>query len=249
MRPDSRKSPDGTHSRSGYNGINGFWDPETNMPCHHPIWHRLFAINVNTGDLAWRPSSGGSPATHGGLVFIGAGEDSRFRAFDSKTGKQVWTVQIDAPAHLAPITFQGKDGTGGGFLGERTSRDAVMAFAVPERHELGECGRLLFSRTFRGFVTGVFLIAPALKGRREKAAQPEEKAQTLVPRICVSCHEMDTITAERRTQIGWQQSVEDMASRGAQGSDQEMAEVVAYLTKYYGKINVNTATVEQFRRF
>lgn len=140
MRPDSRKSPDGTHSRSGYNGINGFWDPETNMPCHHPIWHRLFAINVNTGDLAWRPSSGGSLATHGGLVFIGAGEDSRFRAFDSKTGKQVWTVQIDAPAHLAPITFQGKDGTGGGFLGERTSRDAVMAFAVPERHELGECG-------------------------------------------------------------------------------------------------------------
>jgi competence ComEA-like helix-hairpin-helix protein len=110
-------------------------------------------------------------------------------------------------------------------------------------------GRPLFSRTFRSFVTGVFLIAPLLKGRQEKAAQPEAKAQALVQRMCVSCHELDTVTAERRTQIGWQQNVEDMVSRGAQGSDQEMAELVAYLTKYYGKINVNTATVEQLRAF
>jgi competence ComEA-like helix-hairpin-helix protein len=60
---------------------------------------------------------------------------------------------------------------------------------------------------------------------------------------------MDTVTATRRTRIGWQQSVDDMVSRGADGSGQEMAEVVAYLTKYFGKINVNTATVEQLQEF
>ena len=60
---------------------------------------------------------------------------------------------------------------------------------------------------------------------------------------------MDTVTATRRTKIGWEQNVVDMVSRGAEGSDQEMAEVVAYLTKYFGKVNVNTATVAQLQEF
>ena len=152
------KSADGTrYSRSGYNGNNRFWEPESNMPCNQPPWGRLFAINVNTGDIAWqttlgiteslpadkqntgRPNIGGSLATAGGLVFIGATDDSRFRAFDSKTGKELWVTKIDAGAHSAPITFQGKDGkqyivvtaTGGGFLGDRSRADTVIAFALP----------------------------------------------------------------------------------------------------------------------
>jgi quinoprotein glucose dehydrogenase len=151
------KSADGTrYSRSGYNGNNRFWDGEHNMPCNQPPWGRLFAINVNTGDIAWqstlgitddlpadkqrtgRPNIGGSVATAGGLVFIGATDDSRFRAFDSKTGKELWVTKIDAGAHTAPITYQGKDGkqyvvitaTGGGFLGDRSHADSVIAFAL-----------------------------------------------------------------------------------------------------------------------
>ncbi len=42
------------YSRTGYNGVNRFWDPNTNMPCNQPPWGRLFAINVNTGDIAWQ---------------------------------------------------------------------------------------------------------------------------------------------------------------------------------------------------
>ena len=110
-----------------------------------------------TGDIAWqttlgitdslpedkqktgRPNIGGSLATAGGLVFIGATDDSRFRAFDSKTGKELWVAKIDAGAHSAPITFQGKDGkqyvvitaTGGGFLGDRSHADTVIAYALP----------------------------------------------------------------------------------------------------------------------
>ena len=82
---------------------------------------------------------GGSVATAGGLVFIGATDDSRFRAFESKTGKEVWVTRIDAGAHSAPITYWGKDGkqyvlvtaTGGGFLGDKSRGDAVIAFALP----------------------------------------------------------------------------------------------------------------------
>jgi len=152
------KSSDGSrYSRQGYNGINRFWEPESGMPCNQPPWGRIFAINVNTGEIAWqstlgvsdslpagkqntgRPNIGGSLATAGGLVFIGATDDSRFRAFESKTGKELWVEKIDAGAHSAPITFQGKDGkqyvvitaTGGGFLGDKSHADAMIAFRLP----------------------------------------------------------------------------------------------------------------------
>jgi len=145
------------YARVGYKGNTRFWDPKTNMPCNQPPWGRLFAINVNTGEIAWqatlgitenlpaekqktgRPNIGGSMATAGGLVFIGATDDSRFRAFDSKSGAELWVEKIDAGAHSAPITYVGANGkqyvvvtaTGGGFLGDRTSGDSVIAFALP----------------------------------------------------------------------------------------------------------------------
>jgi len=57
-----------------------------------------------------------------GLVFIGASDDDRFRAFDAKTGKELWTIKLGASAESVPITYMGKDGrqyvavvgTGGG---------------------------------------------------------------------------------------------------------------------------------------
>ena len=147
--PYSRTSPLGPVAR--------FWNPETRLPCQKTPWGRLFAINVNTGEIAWqsvlgiteslpedkqktgRPNLGGSVATAGGLVFIGATDDSRFRAFDSKTGKELWVTKIDAGAHSAPITFRGKDGkqyvvitaTGGGFIADPSTADSVIAFALP----------------------------------------------------------------------------------------------------------------------
>jgi quinoprotein glucose dehydrogenase len=144
-------------SRQGYKGTGRFWNPETNWPCQQPPWGRLFAVDVNKGEIAWqvplgitenlpadqqktgRPNLGGSLATAGGLVFIGATDDSRFRAFDSKTGQELWVEKIDAGAHSAPMTYLGKNGkqyvvvtaTGGGFLGDRTNADSVIAFTLP----------------------------------------------------------------------------------------------------------------------
>ena len=86
-----------------------FWNPETRIPCSAPPFGELVAVNANTGDVAWRVplgivealeakgirntgalNLGGSMATASGLVFIGATADSRFRAFDAKTGKELW---------------------------------------------------------------------------------------------------------------------------------------------------------------
>jgi quinoprotein glucose dehydrogenase len=86
------------------------------------------AVNAATGEFAWSvplglndnmpegkknvgsPGFGGPMVTAGGLVFIGATRDKRFRAFDSKTGKELWSVLLDYNATAIPMTYQGKDG-------------------------------------------------------------------------------------------------------------------------------------------
>jgi quinoprotein glucose dehydrogenase len=133
-----------------------FKDNASNMMCTQPPWGSMVAVNVNTGDIAWkaplgvtdslpadkrmtgRPSMGGSIATAGGLVFVGATDDARFRAFDSKTGKEVWTVKLDAAANSVPSTYLGKDGrqyvvvtgTGNSFVQAPSTSDAITAFTL-----------------------------------------------------------------------------------------------------------------------
>lgn len=131
---------------------------EGKIPCQRPPWGTLNAINLNTGEIAWRVplgfneelakrgitdtgtwSLGGSIATAGGLVFIAGTNDSRFRAFDSLTGRELWTAELPAPGHATPMTYQSRRSKrqfviiaagGGGNLGSRT-HDALEAFALP----------------------------------------------------------------------------------------------------------------------
>jgi hypothetical protein len=76
------------------------------LACQQPPWGQLTAVNVNTGEFVWRvplgiteslppekqntgrPGNGGTIATAGGLVFVAATDDARFRGFDAKTGKE-----------------------------------------------------------------------------------------------------------------------------------------------------------------
>src|SRR5438093_123687 len=53
---------------------------------------------------------GGAMTTAGGLTFIGAALDSMFRAFDTKTGEELWSVKTAEVAHANPISYMGKDG-------------------------------------------------------------------------------------------------------------------------------------------
>ena len=128
------------------------------LPCQQPPWGELAAVDVNTGQIAWkvtlgvtdslpegkqntgRPGNGGTIATAGGLVFVGATDDARFRAFDSKTGKELWTVKLAGAAEATPMTFEGRDGkqyvvitsTGGGFFNNPVTADTVVAYALDD---------------------------------------------------------------------------------------------------------------------
>jgi quinoprotein glucose dehydrogenase len=116
-------------------------------------------VNLATGDFAWTvtlgvndsllahgvpktgaPNLGGSIVTAGGLVFIGSTNDRRFRAFDSRTGAELWVTKLEASAHATPITFRGaRSGrqflviaAGGGGAFDRDQADVVAAFALPD---------------------------------------------------------------------------------------------------------------------
>ena len=135
-----------------------FMQPGTRLMCQKPPWGRLSAVDLSTGKLAWqvplgvsdnlpeaisrtgRPGTGGSIATAGGLVFIGATDDNRFRAFASATGEELWAVKMEAAAHATPISYRGADGrqfvaitaTGGAYLGTPAASDTLTAFALPK---------------------------------------------------------------------------------------------------------------------
>ena len=72
-------------------------------------------------------------------MFIGASDDSRFRAFDAKTGKELWAVKLGASAESVPLTYMGKDGrqyvavvgTGGGDAAAPVTSDELRVFALP----------------------------------------------------------------------------------------------------------------------
>jgi glucose dehydrogenase len=115
-----------------------FWDRKTDAtgallggaswPCQRPPWGNLQAVNARTGEIAWkvvlgvtdelpegkkntgRVNGGGSIATAGGLIFIGATNDKRFRAFESRTGKMLWETRLEYDAIATPVTYQGKSG-------------------------------------------------------------------------------------------------------------------------------------------
>ncbi len=124
------------------------------FPAVKPPWGTLNAINLHTGAYEWTvplgeidsltkkgipvtgtENYGGLLNTAGGLIFIGASKDERFRAFDKKTGKTLWQYNLPAGGYATPATYQvnGKQyvviACGGGKMGTK-SGDVYMAFAL-----------------------------------------------------------------------------------------------------------------------
>ena len=117
-----------------------------NLPCQRPPWARLVAVDANTGEIAWQSTLGltdalpegrqltggsgsaGPTVTAGGLVFVGATGDRRFRAFDAKTGKELWTTRLDGQVNANPMTYRGRSGKQYVAV---VATDTLVAFALP----------------------------------------------------------------------------------------------------------------------
>ena len=167
-RPEGSRVPYDRASVWGNPVASKFWDRKVNAqgqllgeqswPCQKPPWGQFTAINANTGDIVWqvtlgvtdelpegkkntgRINMGGSIATAGGVVFIGATNDKRFRAFDAKTGKELWTTKMDNSAISVPMTYQAQgkqyvavtaSGGGGITNPDPTRNESLYVYTLP----------------------------------------------------------------------------------------------------------------------
>ena len=123
------------------------------VPCTPPPFGALVGVDLRTGTIAWRvplggsvsgapsaagtPNLGGAITTAGGVTFIAATIDRTFRAFETRTGRELWQTVLPAAGKATPMTYRaggrqfvviaaGGDGESFG------TGDAIMAFALPD---------------------------------------------------------------------------------------------------------------------
>jgi quinoprotein glucose dehydrogenase len=120
-----------TTEQSGtpYGMSREFFRTPAGMPCTAPPWGELVAVRADDGEIAWRVPLGeipaqlfgnasaiagsinlGGPVTHNGLIFIGATLEPYLRAFDAKTGREVWKGQLPTSARATPLVYTLKNG-------------------------------------------------------------------------------------------------------------------------------------------
>ena len=133
-------------------GYNKFLTKE-GYPAVSPPWGTLSAIDLNTGKLLWKDTLGDYPelkargihsgtenyggpvVTAGGLLFIAATADSKFRAFNKRTGQLLWETTLPACGFATPAVYEVKGkqyvviSCGGGKLG-KPSGDTYLAFSL-----------------------------------------------------------------------------------------------------------------------
>ncbi len=121
------------------------------LPLFKPPYGEVVAVNLNTGDIAWRSPVGDSPAmrnhpalrgivlperlgvagapgaivTKGGLVFIG-GADSGLNAFDAKTGELVFRLDLGRRTSGTPMTYRSPSGRQVVVIATGAGRDATL---------------------------------------------------------------------------------------------------------------------------
>ena len=129
-------------------------------PCNPPPWGTLTAVDLRSGEVAWKkplgslrglapfpvwalyrnygsPNFGGGMSTASGLYFIGATMDRGFRAFSSETGEELWHDRLPYSGNAVPMTYRLGEGQrqfvviAAGGNPLSGMGDAVVAYALP----------------------------------------------------------------------------------------------------------------------
>jgi quinoprotein glucose dehydrogenase len=138
-------------------GYNKFLTSD-GLPAIAPPWGTINALDLNTGQYVWKKTLGNDPrfpnskeptgtenygasvVTAGGLLFIAATTDGKFRAFNKYNGKLLWEVNLPASAFATPAVYE-ENGRQyiviacGGGKNRTKSGDSYVAFALPEKNK------------------------------------------------------------------------------------------------------------------
>ena len=132
------------------------------VPCQQPPFGTISAIDLKTRKMLWSkpfgtardsgpfglpsflpftmgvPNTGGSVVTASGLSFIAATQERAFRAFNTRTGQELWKARLPAGGQATPMTYLSRSGrqivvlaVGGHKAIEAKSGDYVIAYALP----------------------------------------------------------------------------------------------------------------------
>jgi quinoprotein glucose dehydrogenase len=231
------------------------------FPCTAPPWARLSAVNANTGEIVWQSvlgsydeleaqglkntgatAMGGPIVTAGHLVFIAATTDSKFRAYDSRNGKELWVTGLDASGTTVPMTYMGTNGrqyvvvaAGGsnrfgmiaGTAGHNA--DALIAFALSNKQRNASS-----ISSPQPTATGPFAVkGPPQTAAEASASLPNGDGKAVVLATCTKCHGTGNFTSIRMSREGWEDEVNSMRAKGAVGTDDDFKKVIDYLTRTF----------------
>ena len=149
---DARPGSESAYVTAGYVYLRD----ERGIPITKPPFGTLTAVDLAAGEIRWQvplgsypqlanegltatgtENYGGPVVTAGGLLFIAATADEKFRAFDKRTGETVWETTLPAAGYATPATYSvaGKQfvvvAAGGGKLGTKSGTKYV-AYALPD---------------------------------------------------------------------------------------------------------------------
>jgi len=218
-------SPWGSYAR--------FWD-DKHYPCQQPPWGTLNAVDLNTGNLAWKVplgvvdeleakgvpqtgiySLGGSLATAGGLVFIAGTADHRFRAFDSQTGEELWVTKLESNGHANPITYLGEKtkkqfvviavSPGGRFNADTSAPTVLAAYALFPKGQLSPAQVRLETQP-RTIAEGPGSLPPLITPPRAAPSQPVPFSHKTHANAGIKCAD-----CHRPSEDGEQLSIPDLA--------------------------------------
>lgn len=181
--------------------------------------------------------------------------DSKFRAFDSRTGSELWVTKLDASGTTVPMSYLGSDGkqyvvvAAGGTnrfrmiagTADRNS-DALIAFALPDKQESGSGAQenTPLNPSSRPAAvpnvsasSGAPAAAAPISAAAATASLPEGEGRETAIATCTKCHGPTNFSTLRMSRSAWENEVEDMKDKGAVGTDEDFKRVVDYLARNF----------------
>jgi quinoprotein glucose dehydrogenase len=141
-----------------YSSLTRVFESPTGVPCTPPPWGTLTAIDMDSGKIRWQrpfgrtkrygmtfPESwgsaiiGGPIVTGGGLIFMAASMDKKFRALEISSGKELWQAELPYAGMAVPMTYMagGRQyvviAAGGNRRTFTDEGDTIVAFALKKK--------------------------------------------------------------------------------------------------------------------